>query len=178
MLGRIEGLVEYESMSSETRQSTLNPRLKSREMRRSSSSNSYYRLNRATEAEIVPPNQKMVAQSRVFFERKLEFTPDNANTVNSIVYILLVSIGCHALLAFTFINPYIAMCILGVAYSMLARAPWPMVALVIPEYQLGTAYGTAADALEREKLLASGSVSDITPQDLLQLRSYFHDSVR
>lgn len=71
----------------------------------------------------------------MFFERKFEFTPDNANTVNSIVYIIsavaspvlgllvdkvgknvfwvclsvLVSIGCHALLAFTFINPYVAM---------------------------------------------------------------------
>jgi len=32
-------------------------------------------------------------------------------------------------------------CLLGIAYSMLASALWPMVALVIPEYQLGTAYG-------------------------------------
>jgi len=73
----------------------------------------------------------------VFFERKFEFSPSNANTVNSIVYIIsavaspllgllvdkvgknvfwvflsiLVSIGSHALLAFTFLNPYIAMVI-------------------------------------------------------------------
>jgi nitrate/nitrite transporter NarK len=72
---------------------------------------------------------------RVFFERKFDFTPDNANTVNSMVYIIsavaspllgllvdkvgknvfwvfisiLASIGCHALLAFTFVNPYVAM---------------------------------------------------------------------
>jgi MFS family permease len=71
----------------------------------------------------------------VFFERKFDFTPDNANTVNSMVYIIsavaspllgllvdkvgknvfwvcisiLASIGCHALLAFTFINPYVPM---------------------------------------------------------------------
>ena len=30
---------------------------------------------------------------------------------------------------------------MGVSYSMLASALWPMVALVVPEYQLGTAYG-------------------------------------
>jgi len=72
---------------------------------------------------------------RVFFERKFDFSPDNANTVNSMVYIIsavaspllgllvdkvgknvfwvcisiLASIGCHALLAFTFVNPYVAM---------------------------------------------------------------------
>ncbi|PSN30823.1 Major facilitator superfamily domain-containing protein 1 [Blattella germanica] len=110
-----------------------------------------------------------IALGKVFFERKFGFSPENANTLNSIVYIIsavaspllglvvdkvgknvfwvflsvLVSIGCHGLLAFTFINPYVAMIILGVAYSMLASALWPMVALVIPEYQLGTAYGIA-----------------------------------
>jgi nitrate/nitrite transporter NarK len=72
---------------------------------------------------------------RVFFERKFSFTPENANRVNSIVYIIsavaspalgllvdkvgmnvfwvflsvFVSIGTHALLGFTFINPYISM---------------------------------------------------------------------
>lgn len=213
-----------------------------------------------------------IALGKVFFERKFDFSPDDANRVNSIVYIIsavaapllglmvdkvgrnvfwvclsvLVTIGCHSLLAFTFINPYVAMSLLGVAYSLLASALWPMVALVIPEYQLGTAYGIAqsvqnlglavitliagnvvdsggylllevfflgclclalftsvviwiidrqrsgilnmtprqrevfersqlaAEALEREKLLASGSMSDITPHDLLQPHSDFH----
>ena len=39
------------------------------------------------------------------------------------------------------LNPYIAISILGVAYSLLASALWPIAALIIPEYQLGTAYG-------------------------------------
>lgn len=30
---------------------------------------------------------------------------------------------------------------MGLAYSMLASSLWPLVALIIPEYQLGTAYG-------------------------------------
>ena len=37
--------------------------------------------------------------------------------------------------------PYLAMVIMGVAYSLLACALWPLVAFVIPEHQLGTAYG-------------------------------------
>jgi len=52
-----------------------------------------------------------------------------------------ISIGCYALLNFTSANPYIAIIILGVAYSLLASALWPIAALLIPEYQLGTAYG-------------------------------------
>jgi len=104
---------------------------------------------------------------RVFFERKFDYSPANANAVNSIVYIIsavaspicgflvdrtgrnilwvflahLVTMLSHGLLAFTFLNPYIAMCIMGLAYSLLASALWPMVSLVVPQYQLGTAYG-------------------------------------
>ena len=36
---------------------------------------------------------------------------------------------------------HIAVIIMGFAYSLLASALWPIVALIIPEYQLGTAYG-------------------------------------
>ena len=39
------------------------------------------------------------------------------------------------------LNPYIAVSCMGVAYSLLASALWPIAALIIPEYQLGTAYG-------------------------------------
>ncbi|CAG2113019.1 unnamed protein product, partial [Medioppia subpectinata] len=33
------------------------------------------------------------------------------------------------------------MVLMGIGYSVLACALWPMVALIIPEHQLGTAYG-------------------------------------
>lgn len=72
---------------------------------------------------------------RVFFERKFGFSPEDANTVNSIVYVIsavasplfglavdktgrnifwvtisiIVTIIAHGLLAFTFLNPYIGM---------------------------------------------------------------------
>ncbi|EEB18317.1 transport protein, putative [Pediculus humanus corporis] len=213
-----------------------------------------------------------IALGKVFFERKFDFQPNEANQVNSIVYIIsaflsplmgfivdktgknvfwvflaiLGAIGSHGLLAFTFVNPYVGMIILGLSYSMLASALWPMVALVIPEYQLGTAYGITqsiqnlglalitmvaglivdsggylmlevfflaclcvsliaivviwifdslrngilnmsvkerdlyesnklgSEILEREKLLASGSMADVTPQDLLSPQSDFY----
>ena len=54
---------------------------------------------------------------------------------------ILVTLICHSILAFTFWDPYIAVIIMGFAYSLLASALWPIVALIIPEYQLGTAYG-------------------------------------
>lgn len=74
-------------------------------------------------------------ECRVFFERKFDFTPSNANAVNSIVYVIsavaspffgalvdkvgrnilwvflaiVFTIGSHALLTFTFVNPYFGM---------------------------------------------------------------------
>lgn len=52
-----------------------------------------------------------------------------------------LTIIAHSILAFTFTNPYVGMITMGIAYSMLASSLWPLVALIIPEYQLGTAYG-------------------------------------
>lgn len=106
-----------------------------------------------------------IAQS--FFQFKYGLTQQQASTVNSLVYLIsagaspvlgflvdrvgrnliwvivavLCSWGAHTLMAYTFLSAYAAMAILGVAYSMLASSLWPMVALVVPEHQLGTAYG-------------------------------------
>lgn len=70
---------------------------------------------------------------RLFFERKFDFSPQDANNVNSMVYLLsaalspffgilidktgrnmtwviisiVTTIGAHCMLAFTFFNPYI-----------------------------------------------------------------------
>eukprot|EP00106_Octopus_bimaculoides_P023488 XP_014790930.1 PREDICTED: major facilitator superfamily domain-containing protein 1-like [Octopus bimaculoides] len=103
----------------------------------------------------------------VFFENKFDFDASLAATVNSIVYIIsavaspvsglivdktgknifwlslgiFVTLICHALMGFTFLNPFVAMSLMGVAYSILASALWPLVAHIIPTHQLGTAYG-------------------------------------
>lgn len=99
--------------------------------------------------------------------KRFHFEGDQANTLSSIVYsisavasplfgyvidktgrnVFWMSISisatlfAHSLLGYTVLNPYIGMIIMGLAYSMLASSLWPLVALIIPEYQLGTAYG-------------------------------------
>ncbi|XP_065575349.1 major facilitator superfamily domain-containing protein 1-like [Artemia franciscana] len=63
-----------------------------------------------------------------------------------VVLSVMGTAGAHAILGFAYGQEnqafaYAAMVLMGVSYSMLASALWPMVALVVPEYQLGTAYG-------------------------------------
>ncbi|XP_032661396.1 lysosomal dipeptide transporter MFSD1 isoform X2 [Chelonoidis abingdonii] len=108
-----------------------------------------------------------IGLGKVFFIEKFKFSSQEASAINSIVYIIsapmspvfgflvdklgrniiwvmcavVATLASHIMLAFTFWNPWIAMCMLGVAYSLLACALWPMVAFVVPEHQLGTAYG-------------------------------------
>ncbi|CAG4998783.1 unnamed protein product [Parnassius apollo] len=108
-----------------------------------------------------------IALGKLFFERKFDFLPQDANTVNSMVYLLsaalspffgilidktgrnvmwviistITTIGAHFLLAFTFFNPYLGVIILGISYSLLASGLWPLVALIVAGNQLGTAYG-------------------------------------
>ena len=108
-----------------------------------------------------------VSLAQDFFVSKFSFTNQQANKIIGLIYLVsapaspllglvidktgrniswvflavTISIGCYALLNFTMLDPYIAVVILGVAYSLLASALWPIAALIIPEYQLGTAYG-------------------------------------
>ncbi|XP_076002303.1 lysosomal dipeptide transporter MFSD1 isoform X3 [Genypterus blacodes] len=108
-----------------------------------------------------------IGLGQVFFIEKFRVSPAEARAINSIVYIIsapaspilgfivdktgknvswvilavITTLTAHLMLAFTFWNPWIAMSLLGVSYSLLACALWPMVAFVVPEHQLGTAYG-------------------------------------
>ncbi|XP_064880148.1 major facilitator superfamily domain-containing protein 1-like [Oncorhynchus nerka] len=108
-----------------------------------------------------------IGLGQVFFIEKFNFSPAEARAINSIVYIIsapaspvlgfmvdrtgknviwvlcavVTTLIAHMMLAFTFWKPWIAMSLLGLSYSLLACALWPMVAFVVPEHQLGTAYG-------------------------------------
>ncbi|XP_014248154.1 major facilitator superfamily domain-containing protein 1-like [Cimex lectularius] len=110
-----------------------------------------------------------IALGKVFFMKKFGFSSAKANFVNSFVYgmsgvaspilgflvdrtgwnvfwvfiSIISTMVAHGLLAFTFFSPFYAMILLGLSYSMCASALWPMISLVIPEYQLGSAYGIA-----------------------------------
>ncbi|XP_074183123.1 lysosomal dipeptide transporter MFSD1 isoform X7 [Rhinolophus sinicus] len=108
-----------------------------------------------------------IGLGKVFFTEKFGFSSQAAGAINSVVYVIsapmspifgllvdktgknivwvlcavVTTLASHMLLAFTLWNPWIAMCLLGLSYSLLACALWPMVAFVVPEHQLGTAYG-------------------------------------
>jgi nitrate/nitrite transporter NarK len=106
----------------------------------------------------------------IFLMEKYGYEAKEANIINSLVYIIsavaspflgvlvdktglnlfwlnlgiLLTLGAHAMLAFLPALPwlpYMAMVLMGVAYSLLACALWPLVSFIVPEHQLGTAYG-------------------------------------
>lgn len=105
-----------------------------------------------------------------FLHEKYNYTEAEAGTITGIPYIVsaIVSPFCGILCDFTGLNliwtfiatvfscvchvgfaflppdvipPGVIMGILGFQFSLLACSFWPMVALIIPEHQLGTAYG-------------------------------------
>ncbi|XP_078495475.1 lysosomal dipeptide transporter MFSD1 [Ciona intestinalis] len=139
-----------------------------------------------------------IGLGKVFFEEKFGFSPSSASAVNSIVYILsapcspvlgflvdrlgynvfwviiavISTLSSHGLLAFTFLNPWVAMSIMGVSYSLLACALWPMVAFLVPQHQLATAYGFM-QSIQNLGLaiisLASGSILDSSGYFVLEI---------
>lgn len=108
-----------------------------------------------------------IALGSKFFQTKWGFYPTKADAADSIVYVisavlspfiglLVDNVGrnlvfllvasimvmfAHLAMALTFINLWIPMIILGIGYSIMCSALWPLVALVVPQHQLGTAYG-------------------------------------
>ncbi len=108
-----------------------------------------------------------VSLGQVFFMRKYEMDHVDANFINGLVYLIsafaspafgvlidrtgrnvsyvygavTASLISHCLLALTFVNPYVPIIILGLAYSLLASALWPMCTYIVSSDQLGTAFG-------------------------------------
>lgn len=102
-----------------------------------------------------------------FFQTKWGYDQDKANTIDSIVYMIsavsspviglfidkigrnlvflliasvLVNIA-HFLMALTYVWLWFPMITLGIGYSIMCSALWPLVAMMVPESKLGTAYG-------------------------------------
>lgn len=108
-----------------------------------------------------------ISFGKEFFMKRFGLKSDAANKVNSMIYLIssvgspvlgfavdkigknlfwiilsiIATICGHYVLAFATWNPYIGMVVMGIAYSLLASSLWPLVSLIIPEHQLGTAYG-------------------------------------
>lgn len=56
----------------------------------------------------------------------------------------LLLIASHLTLGLTHVSPYVAMFVLGIAFSLVPAAMWPSVAMIVEEKKLGTAYGVMA----------------------------------
>ncbi len=56
----------------------------------------------------------------------------------------LAMIPCHISMAYTNINPWIPMVVLGLSFSLVPAALWPALPLMVKEKQLGAAYGVIA----------------------------------
>ncbi|MGZ2371980.1 MFS transporter [Ancylomarina sp. YFZ004] len=57
------------------------------------------------------------------------------------IYGSLILVLVHTCFAFTTINPYVLMVILGIAFSLVPASMWPSVAKIVDEKRIGTAYG-------------------------------------
>jgi MFS family permease len=57
------------------------------------------------------------------------------------IYGSLVLVFVHTCFAFTMINPYVLMVILGIAFSLVPASMWPSVAKLVEEKKIGSAYG-------------------------------------
>lgn len=108
-----------------------------------------------------------IALGSKFFQTKWGYSPSKADAIDSVVYMIsavtspfigllvdkvgrnlvfllvagLLVMVSHMLMAVVFINLWIPMIALGFGYSIMCSALWPLVALVVPQQQLGTAYG-------------------------------------
>ena len=108
-----------------------------------------------------------VSLGQVFFMRKFDFSSSEANFINGLIYLVsafaspvfgflidktgrnvtyvftavFASLVGHLLLAFTFLNPYVAVVIIAFAYSLLASALWPLTTYIVAQENLGTAFG-------------------------------------
>ncbi|WAR27470.1 MFSD1-like protein [Mya arenaria] len=118
----------------------------------------------------------------VFFEMKFGMDPKLANSVNSLVYIIsaiasplfgflidksgrnvfwvilgtFVTMACHGLLAFTFVTPFVGMAVMGLAYSVLASALWPMASMVVKQHQMQAIQNLGLATIS----IAAGSIVD------------------
>jgi len=108
-----------------------------------------------------------IAIGSKFFQNKWGYEPDKANATDSVVYLIsaitspmiglvvdkvgrnlvflfvasVLVMVAHMSMAITYINLWVPMIALGIGYSIMCSALWPLVALAVPQHQLGTAYG-------------------------------------
>ncbi len=81
------------------------------------------------------------------------------------IYGSLILLVVHFTFAYTAVNPYVPIVLLGIAFSLVPAAMWPSVAKLVKESQLGTAYGLMT-AIQNVGLalfpILAGSILDLS----------------
>jgi len=127
-----------------------------------------------------------IAIGSQFFQNKWGYSPAKADAADSVIYVIsaatspligllvdkvgrnlffllvasILVMASHALLALTYINLWIPMIALGMGYSIMCSALWPLVALSVPQQQLGTAYGVM-QAIQNLGLAVTSNVAGV-----------------
>jgi len=84
----------------------------------------------------------MLPIGTMFFTPLFGFVVDKyGRAATLMIYGSLILVLVHACFAFTSINPYVLMVILGIAFSLVPASMWPSVAKIVDEKRIGSAYG-------------------------------------
>ncbi|RPI02636.1 MAG: MFS transporter [Calditrichaeota bacterium] len=68
-------------------------------------------------------------------------TDRKGKSASLMIYGSILLVIVHLMFAFTSINPYFPMFLLGVSFSLIPAAMWPSVTKLVPSQRLGSAYG-------------------------------------
>ena len=99
------------------------------------------------------------------------FVDKKGKSATLMIYGSLLLVLIHLTFALTTFNPYILMVLLGIAFSLVPAAMWPSVAKIVPEYRIGTAYGTMF-SLQNLGLffvpILAGTILDVTNPNAIE----------
>jgi len=84
----------------------------------------------------------MLPFGTMFFTPLFGFIVDKwGRAATLMIYGSAILVVIHTCFAFTMINPYVLMVVLGIAFSLVPASMWPSVAKIVDEKKIGTAYG-------------------------------------
>ena len=139
-----------------------------------------------------------VSLGKVFLMRKYELSTEMASQSISLVYVMsavgtpiagllldltgfntlwlvfscFLALFAHLLLTFSFADPFVSTSLMGIALSIFAAALWPLVALIVDQNKLGTAYGLLQCTLNFGLgvfSIAAGFINEVAGYFILQL---------
>jgi len=86
------------------------------------------------------------SRNRAFIAPAIGYVIDKVGGNILFVFIaVVITLISHCILGLSRINPYFAIVPMGLGFSLLAAALWPIVALIVPLHRQGTAFGKSSN---------------------------------